>query len=94
MIRLTIRLTVLGLIILLLVMAVTNPNQDAHRKIVYESIAASQTNSEVWGKIAADVLGNADILPMTYNNYYLLSTTTVQGQTASVGIFSRVWKTK
>ena len=70
-----IRLTVLGLIILLLAMAVTNPNQDAHRKIVYKSFAA-------------------DILPMTYNNYYLLSTTTVQGQTASVGMLSHVWKMK
>lgn len=89
-----IRLTVLGLIILLVVMAVTNPNQDAHKKIVYESIAASKTNSELLGKIAADVLGNADVLPMTYNNYYLFSSTTVQGQTASVGILSRVWKTK
>ena len=84
----------LALMILLVVMAVTNPNQDAHRKIVYESVAASKTHSEVLGKIAADVLGNADVLPMTYNNYYLLSTTTVNGQTASVGIFSRVWTTK
>ena len=89
-----IRLTVLGLVILLGVMAVTNPNQDAHRKIVYESVAAAKTNSAVLGKIAADVLGNADVLPMTYNNYYLLSTTTVNGQTASVGMFSRVWNTK
>ena len=87
-----IRLSVLALIILLGVMLVTNPNQDTHKKIVYESIAASKTKSEVLGKIAVDLLGNADVLPMTYNNYYVLSTTTVQGQTASVGMFSHVWK--
>jgi hypothetical protein len=89
-----IRLIGLGLIVLLAVMAITNPGQEAHKKVVYESIAASKTDSEVLGKIAADLLGNADVLPMTYNNYYLLSTTTVQGQMASVGVFSRVWKTK
>lgn len=89
-----IRLIVLALVILLVVLAVTNPGQEAHKKVVYESIAASKTNSEVLGKIAADVLGNADVVPMTYNNYYLLSTTTVQGQTASVGVCSRVWKMK
>ena len=64
-----IRVAVVALIILLVVMAVTNPNQDAHKKVVYDSIAASKTNSEVLGKIAADVLGKTDLLPITYNNY-------------------------
>ena len=58
----------------------TNPNQDAHKKVVYESVAASKTHSEALGKIAADMLGNADVLPMTYNNYYVMSTTTVPRQ--------------
>jgi hypothetical protein len=89
-----IRLTVLALIILLVVMAVTNPNQDTHRKTVYESVAASKTHSEVLGKITVDVLGNTDVLPLTYNNYYLFSTTSFKGQTASVGVFSRVWTKK
>ena len=84
----------LGLIILLAVLAITNPGQDAHKKAVYESIAASKTQSGFLGKIAADILGASDVLPMTYNNYYVLSTTTVQGQTASIGMFSHVWKMK
>ena len=89
-----IRLSIFGLVICLAALAITNPGQEAHKKVVYESIAASKTHSETLGKIAADMLGNTDLLPMTYNNYYVLSTTTVQGQTASVGMFSRVWKTK
>ena len=89
-----IRLTVVGLMVLCAVLALTNPNQDAHRKAVYESVAASKTRSEVLGKIAADVLGNIDALPLTYNNYYLFSTTVLNGQTASAGIFSPVWKAK
>lgn len=94
MIRLMTGLIGVGLVILLVAMAVTNPGQDAHKKVVYESIAASKTNSEFLGKIAADMLGNANVFPVTYNNYYLLSTTTVEGKTASVGMFSKVWNLK
>lgn len=87
-----IRLFILGLVILAAVLAVTNPNQDAHKKVVVESMAASKTNSEVLGKIAADFLGDSNLLPLTYNNYYVFSTTTLRGQTASIGLCSRVWK--
>lgn len=88
------RLIGLGLVILMAVLAITNPGEDAHKKVVYESIAASKTHSDFLGKIAANMLGNSDVVPVTYNNYYVLSTTTVQGQMASVGMFSRVWTMK
>ncbi|NQT12760.1 MAG: hypothetical protein HQ582_08425 [Planctomycetes bacterium] len=52
----------------------------------------SKTQSEFLGKIAAGVLGDVDVLPMQYNNYFLFSTTTMNGDTVSVGGFSRVWK--
>jgi hypothetical protein len=87
-----IRFAFLLVIVACAVLFVTNPNQDSHRKAVYESIAASKTQSEFLGRIAADFLGDVDVLPLKYNNYYLFSTTTMNGDTVSVGGFSRVWK--
>jgi hypothetical protein len=49
------------------------------------------TTGDVLGKIAVDLLGNREVLPLTYNNYFLFSTTTLNEKTASVGLFSRVW---
>jgi len=46
------------------------------------------------GKIAVDLLGKTDVLPLTYNNYYVCSTTTINGEVKSVGVFSKVWKWK
>jgi hypothetical protein len=76
------------------VLAITNPGLDAHKKVVYMSVATDVTNNEVLGKVAVDLLGNADVLPLTYNNYYLFSTTTLNDQTASIGILSKVKKMK
>lgn len=86
-----IRLGIAAVIILCAVTAITNPGQDAHRKAVYTSVAIEKTNSDVLGKIAVDLLGDKEVLPLTYNNYFLFSTTTVNGKTSSVGLFSRVW---
>jgi hypothetical protein len=36
-------------------------------------------------------LGDREVLPVTYNNYFVFSTTTLNGKTSSVGLFSRVW---
>jgi len=87
-----IRFAFLLVIVACAVLAATNPTQDSHRKAVYESVAVSKTQSEFLGKIAAGVLGDVDVLPMQYNNYFLFSTTTMNGDTVSVGGFSRVWK--
>lgn len=86
------RLLNLALLVAVVVLAVTNPGQDLHRRAVYESAAAAK--SSVLGKIAAEFRGNVDVVPLTYHNYYLFSTTTSNGATASVGAFSHVWKMK
>ncbi len=75
-------------------LAVTNPNQDAHRKAYYASLATQTAKNEVVGRIAADILGDANVVPLKYNNYFLFSTTTLNNKTTSVGVFSRVWSTK
>ena len=86
-----IRLGVAALFVLVLVLGITNPGQDAHRKVVYTSVATEKTKSDVLGKIAADLLGNREVVPLTYNNYFLFSTTTLNGKLTSVGLGSRVW---
>jgi hypothetical protein len=86
------RIGTLGLIIIAAMLAFTNPNFEAHKNAVLASAAAEATNSETVGKIAGDVLGKLDVAPLTYHNYYVFSTTTFNGDTASVGLLSRVWK--
>ncbi len=89
-----IRLILVALIVLCGALAVTNPGQDAHRKAFYTSVGTEAVKSEVLGKMAADVLGDANIVPLKYNNYFLFSTTTLNGKTETVGLFSRVWSSK
>ncbi len=88
------RIGFLLLIIALAVLFFTNPGHDAHKQVVYTSAAAEAMKSEVLGKIAVDLLGKTDVVPLTYNNYYVCSTTSVNGETKSVGAFSHVWKWK
>jgi len=88
------RLGVLALIVVGAVLFFTNPNHDAHRQVVYTTAATQATNSETLGKIAVDLLGKTDVLPMTYNNYFVCSTTTFNGEVKSIGAFSKVWKWK
>ena len=88
------RLLILALIVAAAVLFFTNPGQEAHRQAVYTAAAAEATQSEVLGKIAVDLLGKTEVVPLTYNNYYVCSTTTLNGETKSVGAFSRIWKWK
>lgn len=43
------------------------------------------------GEIAGDVLGNLDVLPLKYNNYFLFSTMTFRDDVVSVGLLTKVW---
>jgi hypothetical protein len=88
------RLGLLGLIILCGVLAATNPSRDAHKKTMSETSTASQAKPGLFGGFATSVMADANALSMSYNNYYLFSTTTLNGRTASVGLFSHVWKLK
>lgn len=85
---------IIVLIVVCAVFAITNPGLDAHKTIVYTSVATDITKNETLGKVAADLIGNRNVLPLTYNNYFLFSTTTLNDQRKSFGIFSKVWKTK
>jgi hypothetical protein len=87
-----IRLGIFGFVVIVVVLALTNPGVDAHKAVVYASVAKNSIKNELLGKIAADVLDHIDALPITYNNYLFFSTTTIQGERASVGLFSHVWK--
>lgn len=89
-----IRLAIFGLTVLLVVLLVTNPSHETHKQTVYKSMASQATSSEMLGKIAVDVLGNVDVLPLQYNNYFVFSTTTLNGETKSVGVLARVWEWK
>jgi hypothetical protein len=86
-----IRLGFLAIIVLCAVSALTNPAQDFHKKAVYTKVATEKAQSGLLGKIAVDLLGEHEILPLSYNNYILFSTTTLNGELSSVGIFSQVW---
>lgn len=86
-----IKLGIAAIVILVVVLAITNAGQDSHRKVVYTTVATEKAGSDVLGRIAVDLLGDREVLPVTYNNYYLFSTTTLNGKTSSVGLCSRVW---
>ena len=88
------RIGLLALIVVGAVLFFTNPSQETHRQVVYTAAATQATHSEVLGKIAVDLLGQTEIVPLTYNNYYVCSTTTLNSETRSFGVFSRVWKWK
>ena len=87
-----IRLGILVLVVICAILALTNPSIETHKDVVYTSAAAKVTKSELLGKIAADVLGSVDVIPLSYHNYLLFSTTTLDDETASIGLFSHVWK--
>lgn len=86
------RLGILGLIIIVALLALTNPSHETHKKVVYASAAAKVTKSELLSKIAVDVLESVDVIPLAYHNYFLFSTTTLDDERTSVGICSHVWK--
>jgi hypothetical protein len=91
------RLLRICLALLILACAVlffTNPGHDAHKEVVYTTAATQATQSEVLGKIAVDLLGKSEIVPLTYNNYYVCSTSSINGEIKSIGAFSHVWSWK
>lgn len=86
------RLGVLLLVVGGAVLVFTNPSQDAHKKVVYATTVQQTTNSETLGQMAVDMFGKLDLVPLQYNNYYVFSTTTLNGKLQSLGLFSHVWK--
>ena len=87
------RLGLLLIIVACIVMAVTNPGVEDHKKVVYGNLPNQAGAEGMVAEIAGRVLGNLHPLPITYHNYYLFSTTTFRNDTASVGLLTRVWPT-
>lgn len=85
------RLLVLLVLVACPVLYFTNPGPEAHRKAVIETMAAQQKHG-VLGKLAADLFGNADAIPLKYSNYQLCSMTTLDGKTISFGLLSKIWQ--
>ena len=81
---------VLLAIVVGLVMVFTNPTYEAHQRV--GTTATPAARSGVLGRIAADLLEKDEAVSLKYNNYYVFSTTTLNGKLQSVGAFTRVWK--
>jgi hypothetical protein len=88
------RIAMLLVIVAAAVLLVTNPGQEAHKQVVFAALAGQATQSEFLGKVAVDLLEKVDVVPLSYNNYYVCSTTTINGELKSVGALSKVWKWK
>jgi len=89
----TFRVGLLLVVIACIALGVTNPGEDAHKRLVYDRLANKVGMEGVLGEIAGEALGNLDVVPLRYNNYVLFSTTAFRDDTVSVGLLTRVWAT-
>ena len=87
------RLGLLLIVVACIALAVTNPGEDAHKKLVGKTLSNKAGMEGFWGDMAGDVLGHFDVVPVEYNNYILFSTTTFRDDTTSVGLLTSVWST-
>ncbi|MDZ7619072.1 MAG: hypothetical protein U1E05_18850 [Patescibacteria group bacterium] len=88
------RMGLLLIIVGCIVAAVTNPNLDDHKKVVYQNLPNQAGAEGLVAEIAGRVLGNVDPLPLSYHSYFLFSTTKFRDETMSVGLLTRVWPAK
>ena len=89
----TFRIGLLLVIVACIALGVTNPGEDAHKRVVYDQVVDKVGMEGVLGEIAGEALGNLDVVPLRYNNYLLFSTTAFRDDTVSVGLLTRVWAT-
>jgi len=88
-----IRLGSVGLLALAIAMAITNPNQDSHKKTVYATMHGRTDGGSMLGNLAGAVLSDLDLVPYQYHNYVVFSTMTFQDDLVSVGALNKVWPT-
>ena len=81
------RIICLLIVIACIMLAVTNPGESAHKEIVYNRLSNEVGMQGLLGEFAGGVLGNLDMLPMKYNNYFLFSTMTFRDELVSIGCF-------
>jgi len=87
------RMGLLLVVIACIALAVTNPGEKAHKKVVYDKVANKVGMEGFLGEIAGKALGDLDVVPLTYNNYLLFSTMAFRDDTVSIGCLTRVWET-
>jgi len=88
------RAGLLLIIIACIALAVTNPNEESHKEVIYEKVSNKAGMEGFLGKAAGALLGEVDAAPLKYNNYFLFSTTTFGDDTLSVGAMTKVWPKK
>jgi len=87
------RLGFLLLIVIGVLLAITNPGKQQHQQAVGQKLAQQSGLGETFGAAAGDMLAKADLLPLTYQNYFLFSKTTMHGRTMSIGLLTKAWPT-
>jgi hypothetical protein len=78
------------IVIACIMLAVTNPGETAHKEIVYNRLSNEVGMQGLIGEFAGGMLGNLNMLPMKYNNYFLFSTMTFRDELVSIGCFRYV----
>jgi len=85
------RLGLLLIVVACIALAVTNPGEEVHKQVVYQSLSQKMGAEGFWGELAGGALGSLDVLPLEYHNYLLFSTVTYRQDTLSVGLLTNVW---
>ena len=92
------RIIAVLIVIACIVLAVSNPGEEAHKKVVYNKLSGTVGMKGFLGEIAGDLMGNLDMVPLTYNNYFLFSTMRFRDDVVSVGFLKQVratnWEAK
>lgn len=86
------KIALILLIAVVAALAMTNPNQEAHKQAIYAGLAAERGAGTTISRLAGEMLGDMDPLAYEYHNYVVCSTLTREKQVVSVGMLSRVWQ--
>ena len=76
---------VIIILLIAVLMAVTNPDKDAHIQAISDSLSEMDTVTNMVN------LGILTVNPPEYRSYALFSSTTHRNKTATVGLFGYVW---
>ena len=75
-------------------LAIMNPGAEAHKEAVYDRLAQQAGVKGLLREMAGDLLGNVDVVPLKYHNYFLYSTMTFRDETVSIGYLNNVRATE
>ena len=86
------KLLVALLVIICVAMAMTNPDTEAHKDVLYAKLLGEAGAKGGWWKLAGAVMVKLDAIPLEYHNYFLFSTVTLRDKTVSYGLFNQIWE--